>query len=145
MPPMTQPTITPDTPVPQTPTRLLRLAMVDEVEALRFGWNYGISKIPGTEVVLMVAMGSELLQALRAGLLVDVVFVRLHARHTAADALVKALADQFPAVRTMIGLEEREEALAERAKAVGGTWIVPLADINQERLVSLVAEMRAVI
>ena len=101
-----------------------------------------MEKAGGGELVLSVANGNELLHALDAGTLVDVVLVRMHARDHESDLLLQEVHKRHPAVHTVAYLEEREQALADRAYRAQASRIVYMADLDPDRLRTLLAELR---
>ena len=112
---------------------------------VRDGMNVILAEIGGNELVLSVGKATELLYALRAGLMVDVVFLRLGGGSVAINGLVNALGKQFPLVRTMVTFDFPIEAHEAQADVLGATWIIPSAEVGRTQLRTLVEEIRSLL
>lgn len=131
----------PKMPPPNDPHRTLRIAHVDYRHFARLGFELFVAEIGRHALVLSAALGSELLQALRGGLAVDVAIVCVREDMEEDCVLLEQLQKHHPEVRTIAALDEPDEGLSVRANEAGAYGILTMRELTEERLRELLSEL----
>ncbi|MBK8498873.1 MAG: response regulator transcription factor [Flavobacteriales bacterium] len=103
---------------------LVRVAVVDDRDAMRRGIGDQLREIGGYELRVSVATGEGLLGALRQGTMVDVALVHEHLGGLDGTAVVGLLKHSFPQVRVLATCEVKDDILTARAYSAGACGVL---------------------
>lgn len=107
-----------------TEVPLIRVAVVDDREAMRRGIGELLREMGGYELRVSVATGEGLLATLRQGTLVDVALVHQHFGGLGVPAIAGMLQRSFPQVRVLAMCEVKDDEFTARAFRVGACGVL---------------------